>query len=250
MDCEMCLKGAEQHCYSFKSCGHQLDGTFAEYVVAEINTIVNIPDNFDSAAAASIMCAGITVYRAIKHSGARIGEWIAVPGAGGGLGHLAVQYAVAMGLRVVAIDTGEEKKNAVFELGAEKWVDFKESKSIAADVIAATDGRGAHAAIVAADNASAYEQAAYYLRSYGTLMTVGLPPAVLSVPILLITLKGLNIRGSMLGNRQEFREAISIAASGKVKVKYSIRGLSELPQIYEEMKQGKIVGRIVMDISK
>ncbi|KAG5652129.1 hypothetical protein H0H81_006205 [Sphagnurus paluster] len=92
---------------------------------------------------------GLTVYKALKQANVKIGDWVAISGAGGGLGHLAVQYAVAMGLRVVAIDTGEAKKELCLKLGAEKWVDFRESTDLTKDVQAATDGLGPQGAIVA-----------------------------------------------------------------------------------------------------
>ena len=97
---------------------------------------------------------GITVYRAIKYSNTKIGDWIVLPGAGGGLGHLAVQYARAMGLRVIAVDTGADKKKLVMGLGAEKWIDFKESKDIVKDIKDACDGLGPHAAVVTAAHVS------------------------------------------------------------------------------------------------
>ncbi|KAK7438631.1 alcohol dehydrogenase [Stygiomarasmius scandens] len=93
---------------------------------------------------------GLTVYKALKLSNAKVGQWIAISGAGGGLGHLAIQYATAMGLRVLAIDTGDQKKALCLKLGAEKWVDFKDSSNLVEDVQAACDGKGPHAAVVAA----------------------------------------------------------------------------------------------------
>ena len=143
---------------------------------------------------------GVTVYRAIKYSKSNIGDWICLPGAGGGLGHLAVQYAVAMGLRVLAIDSGAEKKELVTRLGAEAWVDFKETKDLVADIKAATGGQGPHTAVVTAATGKAYEQAIDYLRPGGTLMVVGLPArATLSADILFTVVKSINIIGSYVG---------------------------------------------------
>lgn len=159
------------------------------------------------------------MYRAIKYSNTHIGDWIVLPGAGGGLGHLAVQYAVAMGLRVVAIgapspfslfldvyanhqptDTGAEKKNLCTKLGAEAWVDFKETKDLVGDIKAATGGKGAHAAVVTAATGAAYAQAIDYLRPGGTLMVVGLPAqAKLSADIFFTVIKSINIVGSYVG---------------------------------------------------
>lgn len=109
-----------------------------------------------------MLCAGITVYKGLKESGARPGQTVAIVGAGGGLGSLATQYAKAMGLRVIAIDTGEEKKKMCTEqLGAAAFVDFAESSNIVKDVQAATeDGLGPHAVILVAVNEKPFQQAA------------------------------------------------------------------------------------------
>jgi len=251
LECEMCMKGHEAQCHAMKSSGYQIDGTFQEYAVAYVSHVVPIPDSLDSAAAAGLLCAGFTVYMALRDSETHVGDWVVISGAGGGLGHLAIQYAVAMGLRVVAIDTGEDKKDFCLKLGAEKWIDFKETKDIVQEVVDVTDGLGAHAAIVAAASSSAYETAALYLRRKGYLMVVGLPPhSLLSVPILLVAVKCLTIRGVFIGNRQDIREAIALAAAGKVSCFHTVRGLSELETVYDEMEKGKVVGRVVLDISK
>lgn len=134
---------------------------------------------------------GITVYSALRQSGAHIGDWVVVPGAGGGLGHLAVQYARAMGLRVLALDTGDAKKALCTSLGADAWVDFADpaTPDVVAEIVRITGG-GAHAAIVATGTGAAYKQAAFYLRAGGSLMVVGLPPtALFDIPIGLVAAK-------------------------------------------------------------
>ncbi|KAI5116701.1 hypothetical protein M0805_004774 [Coniferiporia weirii] len=250
LNCEMCRKGYEGFCSNMKTSGSQLDGTFCEYAVSYVNHVTPIPESLDGPTAAAIMCAGVTVYSALMQCNAHIGDWVVVPGAGGGLGHLAVQYAVAMGLRVIAIDTGAAKRDLCLSLGAEKWIDFRESTNIVADVIA-TSGGGAHAAIITAGGSSAYEVAAAYLRPAGYLMAVGIPPGgVLSLPVVLIASRGLTIRGVFVGNRQQAIEAVNIAATGRVKCTYAMRDFTELEQVYEEMEKGQVVGRIVLDISK
>ncbi|GLB34537.1 putative alcohol dehydrogenase GroES-like domain [Lyophyllum shimeji] len=253
MKCEMCRKGNESCCpVSFaRSHGFTVQGAFAEYVVSYINYVTPIPDNLDSAAATPILCAGLTVYKALKQANVRIGDWVAIPGAGGGLGHLAVQYAVAMGLRVVAIDTGEAKKDLCMKLGAEKWVDFAVSQdNIVQDVQAATDGLGPQAAIIAVGDVRPFNQALMYLRFTGTLVAVGLPGgnAMLNVPIGLLIAKSLTVLGSAIGNRQDVAEALQIAAQGKVKCQYRVRELSELNEIFDEMEAGKVAGRVILKI--
>ncbi|KAG6900464.1 hypothetical protein C0993_010182 [Termitomyces sp. T159_Od127] len=164
LNCEQCRKGFEQNCANAKLSGYTVDGTFSEYVVSFVRHVTPIPENLDSRAAASILCAvrpqfssprrlliisqGVTVYRALKYSQTTAGDWVVLPGAGGGLGHLAVQYAKNMGLKVIAIDSGAEKKKLCEDLGADFWIDFKESKNIVEDVKKATGGAGAHSAVV------------------------------------------------------------------------------------------------------
>lgn len=250
LECELCRKGLEQSCQQGKLSGYTVDGTFSQYVVSYVSHVTPIPEGLDSNEAASILCAGVTTYRALKYSQTHIGDWVVIPGAGGGLGHLAVQYAAAMGLRVVAIDTGKEKKELCLKLGAEKWIDFRETKDLVEDIKAATDGLGPHAAIVTAANSSAYEQAVDYLREGGTLMAVGLPgTAKLNASIFFTVVKSISILGSYVGNRQDAREAIAIAASGKVKCHYVLKPLNALKEVYEGMEAGTVVGRVVLSMN-
>jgi propanol-preferring alcohol dehydrogenase len=251
LQCEQCRKGREQLCPNAKNSGFSVDGTFSEFVVSWVNHVSPIPEGLQGSDAASILCAGVTVYRAIKYSLTDVGDWIAIPGAGGGLGHLAVQYAAHKGLRVVAIDTGAEKKDLCLSLGAEKWIDFKESPDLVKSIKEATDGLGPHATIVTAATGEAYEQAVDYLRPGGTLMVVGLPgTAILGASIFFTVLKGINILGSYVGNRQDAYEALDIAARGKVKVHFSLHPLADIKEIYEGLEEGKIAGRVVVDFTR
>jgi len=198
----------------------------------------------------------------LKESGARPGQWVALPGAGGGLGHLSVQYANAMGLRVLAVDTGKEKEELCKKLGAEAFVDFKTSKDVITEVKEITDG-GPHAVIVMAASAKPYEDALKMVRTKGTVVAVGLPAkAIMGADVFDTVTRSLTIKGSYVyaplknefdlirGNRADTAEALDFLARGKVKVFYKTRGLSELPQVYEEMEKGTIAGRIVLDTSK
>ncbi|RDB27834.1 Alcohol dehydrogenase 1 [Hypsizygus marmoreus] len=249
LDCEQCRKGREQTCAHAKLSGFNVDGTFAQYAVSYVRHVTPIPEGFDSNEAASILCAGVTVYRALKYSQTNPGDWVVLPGAGGGLGHLAVQYAKYIGLRVIAIDTGEEKKKLCLKLGADVWIDFKESKDIVADINAATDGLGAHSAIVTAASSSGYQQAIEYLRPGGTLMAVGLPgEATLNASIFFTVFKSISILGSYVGNRQDAKEAVDIAARGGVKCHFILKQLDDLADVYEGLTKGTISGRVVLDM--
>ena len=247
LNCESCKKGLEQNCPQAKLSGFTVNGTFSEYVVSYVNHVSKIPESLPSDEAASILCAGVTTYRAIKYSETQVGDWIALPGAGGGLGHLAIQYAKAKGLRVLAIDTGADKKALCEKLGVDAWIDFKESKDIVADVQKATDGLGPHSALVTSASSSGYQQAVDYLRPGGTLMAVGLPgSAKLEASIFFTVLKSVKIIGSYVGNRRDADEALAIAANGHIKVSFLKKGLSDLKSVYDDLDAGKVAGRVVL----
>jgi len=147
----------------------------------------------------------------------------------------------------VAIDTGAEKRDLCLKLGAEKWIDFRETKDIVKDIKDATGGEGPHAALVSAASSTAYEQAVDYLRPGGTLVAVGLPAhAQIGAAVFWTVVKSINIVGSYVGNRQDAYEALDIASRGKIQCHFDLRPLSALTEVYEGMEQGKVVGRVVL----
>lgn len=252
LKCDFCRRGFEPNCPEAQCSGFSVDGSFQKYAVSFAAHLTPIPDDLSLADAAPILCAGVTVYKALKEANLISGQWVAIPGAGGGLGHLAVQYAVAAGYRVIAIDTGDDKRKLAESLGAERFIDFKTTKNLTEDVKAATpDGYGPHAAVVAASSASGYETALDYIRSRGTLVAVGLPGGTdIKANVFFTVFRAVKIVGSYVGNRQDAIESLQIAAAGKVKTHYKTLGLSDLPKVYEDMHSGRITGRIVLDIDQ
>lgn len=245
-------RGFEASCPQALCSGFSVDGSFQTYAISYAAHLTPIPKELSLDQAAPILCAGLTVYKALKEANLIPGQYVAIPGAGGGLGHLCVQYAVGFGYRVIAIDTGAEKKALCQQLGAETFIDFKTTNDLVSDIKAATqDQMGPHAAIVAASGSAAYEQALDYIRSKGTLVAVGLPGhADLKANVFSTVFRSLRIVGSYVGNRNEAIEALDFAARGKVKTHYKILGLSDLPKVYKDMHDGKVTGRIVIDIDK
>jgi propanol-preferring alcohol dehydrogenase len=196
--CDFCQQADEPLCPKPLLSGYTVDGTFQQYCIAKAAHVARIPKECDLAAIAPILCAGITVYKGLKESGAKPGQFVAIVGAGGGLGSLACQYAKAMGLRAIAIDTGDEKKKMCTEqLGAEAFVDFASSKNVVADVQKATpDGLGPHAVILVAVNEKPFQQAAEYVRPRGTVICIGLPAgAYLKAPVFESVIKMIRIQG-------------------------------------------------------
>lgn len=252
LSCSYCQTGDEPLCAKAELSGYTVDGSFQQYAVAKAAHVARIPEGVSLEAVAPVLCAGITVYKAIKESGVRPGQWIAVAGAGGGLGNMALQYCKSMGIHTIAIDGGDEKNKATRELGASAYVDFFTSKDLVADVKAATpDGLGPHAAILLAVSEKPFQQAADYVRPRGAVVCVGLPAgARISAPVFESVVRMIQIKGSYVGNRQDTVEALDFFARGLIKAPFKTVGLTELQSIYDQMKEGKVLGRIVVDLSR
>ncbi|KAH9886122.1 GroES-like protein [Xylariomycetidae sp. FL2044] len=254
MSCSYCRVADEPLCPDAALSGYTVDGSFQQYCIGKAAHVARIPPECDLEAMAPVLCAGITVYKGLKESGALPGQTVAIVGAGGGLGSMAVQYARAMGLHVIAIDggSGDEKRDMCKQLGAETYVDFATSQDLVADVKRATaDGMGPHAVLLLAVSEGPFQQASAYVRSRGTIVCVGLPAnAFLKAPVFDTVTRMINIKGSYVGNRQDTAEAIDFFARGLIKAPYKVVGLSELQKVYELMEQGKIAGRYVVDTSR
>lgn len=250
--CDFCQTGDEPLCAKALLSGYTVDGTFQQYCIAKAAHVARIPKDVALDAVAPVLCAGITVYKGLKESGARPGQTVAIVGAGGGLGSIACQYAKAMGLKVIAIDTGDEKKRMTQELGAEDFVDFATSKNVVKDVQAVTeDGLGPHAVILVAVNEKPFQQAAEYVRPRGTVVAIGLPAgAFLKAPVFETVIGMKTIKGSYVGNRKDTTEALDFFRRGLIKSPFKIIGMSELQKVYDLMHEGAIAGRYVVDTSK
>ncbi|EEQ36048.1 putative alcohol dehydrogenase [Clavispora lusitaniae] len=249
-NCEFCQTTNESNCPDADLSGYTHDGSFQQYATADAIHAAKIPQGTDLALVSPILCAGITVYKALKTANLKAGEWVAVSGAGGGLGSLAIQYATAMGYRVVGIDGGAEKGEFVKSLGAEAFVDFTQSKDIVADVKKVTNG-GPKGVINVSVSEKAISQSVEYVRSTGTVVLVGLPAgAKVTAPVFDSVVKSISIRGSYVGNRADSAEAIEFFTRGLIKCPIKIVGLSELPSVYKLMEEGKILGRYVVDTYK
>ena len=246
-ECEFCESGWETLCLSQTNGGYAVNGSFGEYMLVDARYCPVIPDGVDRAAIAPILCAGVTVYKGLKRTEARPGQWVLISGIGG-LGHIAVQYAVAMGLRVIAIDVDDAKLALATKHGAEVVVNAATTDDPAAAVIEATGG-GVHGALVTAVNAHAFPQALGALRRGGTMVLVGLPPESFPLDIFWVVLNGWTVRGSIVGTRRDMEEAIDFFARGAISPTYTVRSLEEINDIFDSMLAGGIDGRVVVDMS-
>lgn len=245
--CEYCETGWETLCEQQHNTGYSCDGGFAEYVIAAAPFVARLPADVDFAQIAPILCAGVTTYKGLKETEACPGEWVAISGVGG-LGHVAIQYAKAMGLHVVALDITPEKLALARSAGADLAVDAR-SSDVVADVLKITGG-GAHGVLVTAVSPPAFSQALRLVRRRGTVSLVGLPPGEFATPIFDVVLKRITVRGSIVGTRRDLDEAIAFAADGKVRAEIKTAPLEDINAIFANLKAGTIEGRMVLDLAK
>ncbi|MFZ2981817.1 MAG: zinc-binding dehydrogenase, partial [Sphingobium sp.] len=210
------------------------------------NYVAHIPDGLSSIEAAPLVCAGITTYKGIKETGARPGEWIAVSGAGG-LGHLAIQYAKAMGLSVAAIDIDDTKLEHAKRLGADLAINAKEGDP--AEALKKATGGGAHGVLITAPSLPAFKQGVAMTRKRGTCVLVGLPPGEFPVPLFDVVVDCITIRGSFVGTRQDMAEALAFAAEGKVKANIELQPLSAINEVLSRLQRGDVAARVVLDFA-
>jgi len=243
--CGFCLSGWETLCLEQKNSGYSVNGSFAQYALAQAQYVGRIPNNLPFVDAAPILCAGVTTYKGLKETNTRPGEWVVISGAGGGLGHVAIQYAKAMGLHVAAVDLGPEKAALARRLGAEIAIDAK-TQDPPAEIQKQIGG--AQGVLVTAVSTIAFKQAIGMLRRGGTCVLNGLPPGEFPVSIFDLVLNGYTIRGSIVGTRLDLEEALSFAADGKVKAIIETQPLESINEIFQRLKTGKINGRVVLTI--
>jgi propanol-preferring alcohol dehydrogenase len=243
--CEFCLTGWETLCHKQKNSGYSVNGSFAEYALGEADYMGRIPDQLSFVDAGPILCAGVTTYKGLKETEARPGEWVVVSGAGG-LGHIAIQYAKAMGLHVAAVDVGDDKLALAAKLGADITVNAKSQDP--AGRIQKEIG-GAHGVVVTAVSPIAFKQAVGMLRRHGTCVLVGLPPGDFPVSIFDVVLNRYTLRGSIVGTRQDLHEALAFAAEGKVKATIEQQPLESINAVFARLQEGKVNGRVVLKIA-
>ena len=244
--CERCYTGWETLRETQQNGGYSVDGGFAEYVVADSRYVVRFPSNIDFTAMAPIICAGVTVYKGLKETDTKPGEWVAISGIGG-LGHLAVQYAKAMGLHVAAIDISPDKLQLAKDLGADLTVNAKE---VDPGAFLKKETGGMHGVLVTAPSPIAFNQGLSALRRKGVLSLNGLPPGTFDLSIFNTVINGTTIRGSIVGTRKDMEEAISFALEGKVKATVKAAKLEDINIVFDDMRKGDISGRMVLEIAK
>jgi propanol-preferring alcohol dehydrogenase len=239
--CEYCLTGREVLCLQQKNTGYTLNGTYADYCLVSAGYAIPLPEG-DDKLLAPIMCAGVTTYKGLKEIGVRAGNWVAISGVGG-IGHLAVQYAKAIGFRVVAIDVDDERLELARTLGADMI--FNAEREFPVGEVIRRLG-GVHGALITAVAPKAFEQGLRMLRRGGTCVFVGIPPGDLRLSIFDMVVKGLTARGSIIGTRQDLREALQFSSEGVVSTVIESHPLEAVNNVIEAVRNRQIRGRAVL----
>jgi len=243
--CEFCLSGWETLCLEQRNSGYSVNSSFAQYAVAQADYLGRIPKNLSFVEAAPILCAGVTTYKGLKETETRPGEWVVISGVGG-LGHVAIQYAKALGLHVAVVDIGPEKMALARKLGAEVAIDAR-TQDPPAEIQKLIGG--AHGVLVTAVSTSAFKQAIDMLRRGGTCVLNGLPPGEFPLSIFEVVLNRYTVRGSIVGTRLDLEEALTFAAEGKVKATIETQPLESINDVFARLKAGTVNGRIVLGIA-
>lgn len=241
--CEYCLTAWETICASETFTGYTVNGAFAEYLLADPNYVAHIPAGLSATAAAPIICAGVTSYKGLKQTEARPGEWVVISGIGG-LGHLGIQYAKQMGLKVCAVDIEDSKLALAKTLGADATVNAKVGDPVA-EVRKATAG-GAHGVLITAPSIPAFRQGVAMTRKHGICVLVGIPPGDFPVPLFEVVANCISIRGSFVGNREDLAEALSFAAEGKVRADIELQPLAAINEVLGRLEHGDVPARVVL----
>jgi propanol-preferring alcohol dehydrogenase len=242
--CEYCASGRETLCPNQQMTGYTVDGGYAEYVRANASFVGRVPEGVDPLDAAPLSCAGVTTYKAVKVSGARSSDLVAIYGIGG-LGHLALQYALIAGAQVAAVDLVDSKLALARDLGAEHTV----NSAIDDPVEAIQALGGADVAIAVAVSPVAFEQAFRSLKRGGTLVFVALPADnYMQLPIFETVLQGITVVGSIVGTRVDLAETFQLHAEGRTRVVRETRQLEEVNDAFEQIEKGAVDARLVFDL--
>ena len=244
--CEYCLAAREPVCAQAQFGGYTQNGGFADFIIADPNYVAHIPAGLTARDAAPLICAGVTSYKGLKETQARPGQWVVVSGVGG-LGHLAVQYAKAMGLLVCAVDVDDDKLAHAGRLGADFAVNAQQPNAVE-QVKKATDG-GAHGVLITAPSLPAFRQGVGMTRKWGTCVLVGIPPGEFPTPLFDVVANCITIRGSFVGSRSDMAEALAFGARGAVKADIELQPLSAINTVLQRLQHGQVPSRVVLEFA-
>ena len=239
--CAPCRRGDFSMCVNRKVTGIDFDGGYAEYVIVPAAVLALIPDDVPAEEAGPFMCAGVTVYNALRNSGARGGDLVAIHGIGG-LGHLGVQYAVQMGFRTIALGRGKDKEALAKKLGAHQYVDTD-----ASDVVAELQKLGGARVILGtAPSAKAISPLVDGLAPDGTLLVPAAPSEPLSINVFSLIMGRRSVAGWYSGTAKDSQDTLEFSALSGVHPMIEKYPLSKVAEAYEQMHSGKVRFRVVL----
>jgi D-arabinose 1-dehydrogenase-like Zn-dependent alcohol dehydrogenase len=238
--CTACRRGLFINCEKEKITGITFDGGYAEYVVVPAEAVARIPDALSAVEAGPLLCAGITTYNALRNSGARPGDTVAVQGIGG-LGHLGIQYAARMGFRTVALSRGADKEGLARQLGAHEYIDT--AKVSAAQGLQRLGG--ADVVLATAPNAEAMAATLGGLKARGALVIVAAPTDTFQLSALAL-LSGKKIMGWPSGSSIDSEDAMSFSALTGVKPRVEQFKLDQVEEAFAKVMQNKVRFRAVL----
>lgn len=239
-ECEACRRGMFINCANARVTGISHDGGYAEYAVLPSESVARLPDALDSKDAGPLLCAGITTYNALRNSGARPGDTVAVQGIGG-LGHLAIQYAARMGFRVLALSSGADKESLARQLGAHDYVDT--AKAPAAEGL--RQRGGADLVLATAPHASAIASTIDGLKPRGKLLIVAAPFEPMQVPVFSL-LSGKSVSGWPSGTAMDSEDTLQFSALTGVRPRIEVFKLEQAEEAYAKMMENKLRFRAVL----
>ncbi|WPH01023.1 Hypothetical protein R9X50_00385700 [Acrodontium crateriforme] len=248
--CHDCIGPENQKQYCTKLEGYigiHVNGCLAEYVQCDSRSTTLLPKEVSFLSAAPLACAGRTIWRGIIQTGLKPGEWVCIVGSGGGLGHLGVQFAKAMGLKVIGIDARDEGLQLTKQHGADVVVDARKGKDHAAkQVQTITGGRGADSSICISDAPSAAALACAVTKMHGIMVQIAQPDNV-EIPFRELIFRDIRIHGSLICSPEESRRMLECIAKNGVTVKTNpFDGLDKMDKLVELVKSGKIQGKAVV----
>ncbi|KAJ5953005.1 uncharacterized protein N7479_011418 [Penicillium vulpinum] len=250
-ECSVCKRGFRNHCPQQLNTSRHVPGTLQQYVIADARFLTKIPEDVADEVAAPLLCAGLTMIGALSKldNELQAGDFVVISGSGGGLGHIGVQIAARIKeLRVIAVDSGYDKRALSLESGAEAFLDYKTEDVIAR--VRELTGEGAHATIVVPGTAEALKIAPNLVRNMGFVVNVGLPPNNLDIPLsaTLCTARGLTFIGSSVGTEDQLTDLLQAAAAGKIVPSIEVFDFSAVPALIEKLGQDAITGRAVVTL--
>lgn len=241
-----------QYCTKVEGhCGVHRDGFFSEYALCDTRSSTKLPDELSFLSAAPLACAGRTGWRGVEQTELQPGQWIALVGSGGGIGHLCVQFAKKKGFKVIGIDSRDDGLEISKAMGADVVVDARKGKdAVVSEVQEATGGTGADATVTLSDAGSAAALAAAVTKMHGTVVQIAQPENIV-IPFQEFVFRDIRVKGSVVSSPGESRDMVKFIAEHGIKVKANVfDGLKSIETLLDTVHSGKIQGKAVIVVDQ